>query len=149
MKKEPKWRHKSVREFKLDDDTVWTVASLMEHTGWARDTCYARLISSTDPKHILRILGKTQTGKIYTLDDGSKWTTQGLSEFLQCKRSTAGTRLSMMKGDSKRILKPVQNPVKDNEMFLNGAEITNYIESRNWYDKQGHWKLLNNMETIK
>ena len=149
MKKTPKWRHKSVREFKLDDDSVWTVDLLIEKTGWARNTCYARLINSTDPKHIFRVLGKTQTGRTYTLDDGSQWTGDQLAEFLHCKRSTAGTRLAMMKGDSKRILKPVKNPIKDNEMFLNDAEVKAYVESRNWYDKQGHWKLFNNMEVMK
>lgn len=142
-KKEPKWRHKSIREFKLDDGTLWTVETMMEKTGWARGTCYARLINSTDPEYIFRVLGKTQTGKTYTLDDGSVWTGDQLAEFLQCKRSTAGTRLAMMKGDSKRILKPVQNPIKDSEMYKNDKEVQEYVESRMFWDKQGHWALIN------
>lgn len=137
-------KNKGRREFSLDDGTVLTVDDMVEKTGWARGTCYARLSKWTNPLKVFKALSSTQRGRLYVLDDGSEWTSQSLAEFLDCKVSTAGTRLSMMKGESKRILAPVRGGTSYYDARANNStEVQKRVRGRMWYDPLGHWELLN------
>ena len=134
-----------VREFPLDDGTIMTVKTMIKLTGWARNTCYRRLLKTTCPIELFKPKSHTHSNKTYTLDDGSTWTSQSLAIHLNCKRSVAGTRLSVMNGESKRILRPVSysSLYDGNGESPANKEIRARIEKRMWYDKEGHWKLIN------
>ena len=135
--------NKRRRKFKLDDGTILTVDDMMEKTGWARNTCYYRLNNTSDPKELFaeRTYKKLGGLYVYTLDDGSEWTSETLAQHLQCKRSTASTRLSMMQGDSKRILSPVRGSgtYEESESLALKKRLRNSM----WSDPLGHWALLN------
>jgi hypothetical protein len=136
---------KPIRQFKLDDGQFITVAELVERTGLPKSTCYSRLIKWTNPEELFKIDKRKKVGglQLYILDDGSEWTSKSLAEHLKCKPSTASTRLSMMKGNSKKILAPVRKQLSDDDAYENKKEVEQYVEQRMLWDKQGHWKLLN------
>lgn len=133
------------RCFKLDNGDIMTVSQLVEKTGLPRTTCYCRLIKCSDPDELFKVDKKRKSGglQLYVLDDGSEWTRKSLAEHLNCKPSTASTRLSMMNGDSKRILAPVKKNPRSGFTYSNNKEVQQYVEQRMLYDKEGHWKLIN------
>ena len=133
------------RKFKLDDGQFITVAELVERTGLPKSTCYCRLVKWTNPEELFRVDKHKKVGglQLYTLDDGSEWTSKSLAEYLKCKPSTASTRLSMMKGNSKKILAPVKKQLSSADAYENDKEVQQYVEQRMLWDKQGHWALLN------
>ena len=139
----------SAREvvYKLTDGTTITKKELMEQTGWGSGTCYSRLQKTNERDKLFKPIGrKNREGlKVYTLDDGSVWTARQLAEHLNCKPSTASTRLSMMRGESKRILAPIKR-VKEDEDFLNEAEIKERISKRMYEDSTGFWGIFNKMK---
>ena len=131
------------RKFKLTDGTSITCDEMTAKTGWSRGTCYARLTKTDDHIELYKPVALTQKGRVYILDDGSEWTSKSLAKHLGCKRSTAGTRLALMKGDSKRILSPPRDASYYDEQASNHKEVQLEVEKRMLWDKQGHWKLIN------
>ena len=130
----------------LDGGQIVTVKDVMLATGLTKNACYFRLRRSTDPEVIFKIPPQTYKGmRLYLLDDGSAWTADQLSKHLGCKRSTASTRLSVMNGDSKRILAPLKKPKKDEEIFLTDSEIRQRVSKRMYEDSTGFWKTFNNI----
>jgi len=137
--------NKPTRKFKLDDGQFITVAQLVENTGLPKSTCYSRLIKWSNPEELFRVEEHKKVGglRVYTLDDGSEWTSKSLAEYLKCKTSTASTRLSMMKGNSKKILAPVKRQLSGANAYENNKEVQKYVEQRMLWDKESHWALLN------
>ena len=136
--------NEKTRIYTLDDGTTTTVEDMAKEFNWATSTCYSRLQASTDPSRVYRKLSPTRNdGRVvYTLDDGSQWTAKTLAEHLDCKVSTAGTRLSMMDGESKRILKPV-NKYSGDDAMNSHKDVKERISKRMFFDIHGHWALLN------
>jgi len=136
--------NEKTRVYTLDDGSTTTVEQMVKELNWAKSTCYSRLQASTDPSKVYKKLSPTRRdGRVvYTLDDGSEWTAKSLAEHLDCKVSTAGTRLSMMKGDSTRILKPVKKHSDSNSMD-DHKDVKKRLRERMIFDIHGHWSLLN------
>lgn len=134
---------KKQRQYKLDDGQLITVKQLMERTGLTKTACYFRLARSSDPEEIFKPLGEMRNGmKVYRLDDGSDWTAPELAEYLDCKKATASTRLSMMNGEAERILAPVKSSKTDAEIFLNSKEVRERVAERMYEDSTGFWKTF-------
>lgn len=134
---------KKERQYKLDDGQLITVKQLMKRTGLTKTACYFRLTKTTDPKELLKPAGETRNGmKVYKLDDGSDWTAPELAEYLDCKKSTASTRLSVMNGESARILAPINSSKTDAEIFLNDEEVRERVAKRMYEDSTGFWRTF-------
>ncbi len=130
--KEAKWT--------LDDGTITTTIEVAEKLGTNIGTAYSRLKRSKDPKVVYKPLpeyrftnGKRE--KLYTLDDGSKWTAREVAKAVGCKRGTASSRLCTMTDPAKVLEKPsnLKKPSK---------AIEKIIKERMYFDPLGHWKLL-------
>lgn len=132
----------------LDDGSIMTTQLMMDQTGWAYGTCRDRLTKYTSHADVFQPRMTTRNGRTYTLDDGSTWTPDTLSEYLKCKRSTAGTRLSMMKGESKRILAPVKRK-GCYEDAINSEQLRERISKRMYNDTTGFWQIFNKMGVVK
>ncbi|MCS5550264.1 MAG: hypothetical protein NZ811_01975 [Gammaproteobacteria bacterium] len=128
--------------YELTDGTSTTCDQMVEATGWARSTCYSRLCKSNDPAIVYKSLSPTRRDGhvVYTLDDGSEWSAKSLAEHLGCSKSRAGGRLCTMKGESARILKPID---PDSMIGTNNKEVDERISKRMFFDVLGHWSLLN------
>jgi hypothetical protein len=134
-------------KYTLDDGTTTTVVGMMEKTGMARGTCYARLNASTDPAQVYRPLQHTRSGKSYTLDDGTVWTVDEVAEFLGCKRTSAGARLSSMNGESKRIFAKPRNDFSG-ENALDEVRLKERVAKRMYEDSTGFWGIFNKMTGV-
>jgi len=100
---------------------------------------YYRLKKSSDPDEILKPLDKNKSVdglKIYTLDDGSRWTAKQVAKHTGCILSTASTRLSCYTDPKKVLAPPLEKTAKD-------RRINNAIKERMLFDPYGHWKLIN------
>ena len=128
--------------YELTDGTKTTTDQMVEDTGWARSTCYTRLCKSNDPAIVYKSLSPTRRDGhvVYTLDDGSEWSAKSLGEHLGCTKTRAGGRLSTMKGESARILKPIDH---DLEIGSNNKEVEKRFSKRMFFDELGHWALIN------
>jgi len=127
------------KKFTLDDDSVWTTRDLSALIGISHSSAYYRLNKSTDPAQVLKPRNKikvTNGLKLYTLDDGTEWTSAEVSEYTGCKKSTASTRLTMYT-DPKKVLAPPYTP------STKIKPVTDAIKRRMLYDPEGHWKLIN------
>jgi hypothetical protein len=127
------------KKFTLDDDSVWTTRDLSALIGISHSSAYYRLNKSTDPAQVLKPRDKikvTNGLKLYTLDDGTEWTSAEVSEHTGCKKSTASTRLTMYT-DPKKVLAPPYTP------STKIKPVTDAIKRRMLYDPEGHWKLIN------
>jgi len=127
------------RQFILDDGSEWTTEGLSSRIGISHSSAYYRLNKSTDPTQVLRPRDKikvTNGLKLYTLDDGTEWTSADVSEYTGCKKSTASTRLTMYT-DPKKVLAPPYTP------STKIKPVTEAIKGRMLYDPDGHWKLIN------
>lgn len=129
------------RQYPLDDGTVVTVASVTEALGGnhSTNTVWNRLQKSTDPAFIYRKVLNTKGTKVYTLDDGTTWTTAALAKHLGIKRNTAGARLCVS-SDPVKVLARLKRPDGSSEDEL---EIKRAISSRMYYDPDGFWSLFN------
>jgi hypothetical protein len=122
--------------FKLDDGRVLTTADVSKILNCSQSTAYARLTKSTDPARVLRTLHKSpKGGRIYTLDDGSKWTARQVAKHTGVAKSTASTRLSMYT-EPEKVLCSLKCQVVD----VSDAKI---CETRMFFDPLGHWALIN------
>lgn len=129
-----------LRVWELDDGSKWTTPQVAEKLGASIPTAYARLRSSSEPSKVFKPLYDYETlnGKrLYTLDDGSKWTSDMVVEYTGCLSSTASTRLTCYT-DVERVLAPPKTRRENNS-----KEVREYIEKRNYFDSMGHWKLIN------
>ncbi len=130
---------KPIREYVLDDGSVWTVPKLMLYLNCAHGTAYHRLGKTDKASYVLRKkeVNKSTSGlRLYVLDDGSEWTSQMVARHTGCKPSTASTRLSCYT-DPKKVLKDPK-VYERREIAVKEA-----IKERMYYDPLGHWALLN------
>jgi len=115
----------------------------MDEIGCVYSTAFARLSKYTDPKKIFRKKLETQGGKVYTLDDGSTWTTQALADHLGCLRTTAGVRLSQS-NRAEKVLAPVNSMYNEDGIKERSSKVINARRAKRMYcDPLGHWKLIN------
>jgi len=130
---------KKLKEWTLDDGSVWTVQDLMDKLGCAHTTAYARLHrGGSSATHVLRPCEKNKDAygyKVYTLDDGSQWTAASVAKHTGVAKSTASTRLSCYT-DPKTVLAPPKYKTID-------KKVANIRNGRMYYDPLGHWALLN------
>jgi len=126
------------KEYTLDDGSVWTIETAAERLGCHKSSAYARLNNSTDPDRVFRPINKEKCGygyKLYTLDDGTKWTASMVAEHSGVTRGTASTRLSCYT-DPEKVLCPPKNKQADKTPV-------NAAKQRMYYDPLGHWALIN------
>lgn len=129
---------KKWKQYTLDDRSKWTVKEAAIELKCNQSTAYARLRSSSDPKHVFRPLNITKDKhghKIYTLDDGSKWTAIEVAKHTGVAKSTASTRLSTH-SDPNKVLAAI------GERIMNKDAVEQY-KTRMYYDPLGHWALIN------
>lgn len=126
-------------EWTLDDGSVWNTDNLSKLIGITRSSAYYRLNRSSDPNEVFKPKGEVKSSnglKLYTLDDGSKWTAEEVVKHTGCKKSTVATRLTVYT-DPKKVLAP---PFSDSTRC---REVSDTTKQRMFYDPLGHWKLLN------
>lgn len=126
------------RKYTLDDGSEWTVKTAADKLKCSESTAYARLRGSTDPDRVFRPLNTdkdTYGYKVYTLDDGTKWTARMVAKHTGVAKSTASTRLSMYT-DPEKVLCPPKCQVVD----VRNAKV---CETRMFFDPLGHWALIN------
>lgn len=127
--------------FTLDDGTQYNANQLAEVLGCTHSSARRRLKMSSDPKVILAPC-QPPGGKEYVLDDGTRLNVKKLIEMVPgLKRTTAATRLAYT-SDPKKIFKPALTHSDDYVAALE-RELQREIESRMYYDPDGHWSLLN------
>jgi len=127
------------REWTLDDGSVWNTENLSKLVGITSSSAYYRLNHSSDPNEVLKPKSEVKSSnglKIYTLDDGSKWTAEEVVKHTGCKKSTVATRLTVYT-DPEKVLAP---PLSATTI---GKTVSETIKKRMFYDPLGHWKLLN------
>ena len=134
------------REYKLDDGTTITVQGLLKvlAKGTCINTAWNRLQNSSDPKVVYREVKSTRgnLAKVYTLDDGTKWTMVELAKHLGIKKSTAGARLCLT-SDPAKVLAPLREQKKPSELTEEEIEIQKDFDSRMYFDPDGFWSLFN------
>jgi hypothetical protein len=130
------------REYKLDDGTTITVQGLLKvlAKGTCINTAWNRLQNSSDPKVVYRKVNSTRgsSAKVYTLDDGTKWTMVGLAKHLGIKKATAGARLCLT-SDPAKVLAPLRKVALSEEEI----EMQKDFDSRMYFDPDGFWSLFN------
>jgi hypothetical protein len=130
------------REYKLDDGTTITVQGLLKvlAKGTCINTAWNRLQNSSDPKVVYRKVNSTRgnSAKVYTLDDGTKWTMVGLAKHLGIKKATAGARLCLT-SDPAKVLAPLRKVALSEEEI----ELQKEFDSRMYFDPDGFWSLFN------
>lgn len=128
-----------IREWTLDDGKVYNTDMVAKLIGITPSSAYYRLMSSSDPDKVLRPKNEVRADnhlRIYTLDDGSKWTAAEVVRHTGCKKSTIATRLSVYTDPEKVFAPPLSPSTK-------GNSVSETIQGRMLYDPLGHWKLLN------
>ena len=132
----------ALKTWTLEDGSKWTSKQLAELLGCSVGNAYSRLSQYTTIDKIFKPMSKAKKigrNKVYILDDGSEWTSPMLAEELDCPVSTAASRLTVSTNPDKVLApyRPLNNRIDDD------SEIIEYVERRNYYDKDGFWKLIN------
>lgn len=127
-----------LKKYKLDDGQEVTVQDVLNRMPMPRSTAAYRLCTSTDPKVIFRKPikgGNHKPLKKWTLDDGSVWTSDDVSEKLGCSRSGALRRLSRST-DPARVFAPLHTKDELSD------SLEKIIGDRMYFDGRDQWKLI-------
>jgi hypothetical protein len=128
-----------LKEWVLDDGSVWTTAKVMLLLDCSISSAYYRLTKSSKASVVLRPkeIHKIHKGKrLYVLDDGTEWTSTMVAKHTGCLPSTASTRLSTYTDPAKVLANPLGQMCK-------GKTVNESVKKRMLYDPLGHWKLIN------
>ena len=133
-------KHKSEREWVLDDGSEWTVKDLSKLLGCTISSAYYRLQKSNEASVVLKPIERIEKRdglKVYYLDDGSGWTAKEVAEKTGCLSSTASTRLSCFTDPNKVLA----SPLRDRQAKERSVKAR--VNNRMFSDPLGHWKLIN------
>lgn len=129
-----------VKKYKLSDGKVWTVKSVMAHTGLSPSTVRGRLNRTNDAEVILNNKGADAKYKgrcrLYILSDGSEWTVEEIAKHIGSTNAAASARLYRSR-DVATILRP--------KMGMKGRDtikLSHMIKERMCYDDRDLWLLL-------
>jgi hypothetical protein len=129
-----------IKTYRLSDGKVWTVKSVMEHTGLSVSTVRSRLNRTSDADVVLTIKEEDAKYKgrcrVYTLDDGSEWTVGEIAKHIGSTNAAASARLYRTR-DPALILRP--------RMGMKGRDtikLSQLIKERMCYDDRDWWLLL-------
>ena len=129
-----------VKKYKLSDGKIWTVPSVMAHTGLSSSTVRGRLNRTDDIEVILTNKGANAKYqgrcRLYELSDGSEWTVEGIAKHIGSTNAAASARLYRSR-DVAVILRP--------KMGMKGRDtirLSHMIKERMCYDDRNWWLLL-------
>ena len=131
---------KPFKIYTLDDLSTITAPELSEKAGINIKTARARLGRFTDPTELFKAPTKANNKgcfKVYTLDDGSKWTIPEMAEETGLTRQAIASRIYLTKDPVKLLSK------KKKIKGLDVQRISADMQERMFFDPLGHWALFN------